>query len=95
MSAALSDESVTKRQDRALDFQNEQWELLGELVKPLELLVKGATVFLSKEYNVSCSCVYPILQDLITILEPNDEDVPAIRQNEGSCSSSAEGSLVI
>lgn len=45
----------------------------------LELL-ETATVFLSKEYNVSCSSVHPILQGLITSLESNDEDVPMIRQ---------------
>ena len=41
ISAVLSDDSVTKRQDRALDL----------LVKPLQLL-ETATVFLSKETNV-------------------------------------------
>ena len=64
ISAVLSDDSVTKRQDRALDLRNEQWELLQELVKPLQLL-ETATVFLSKETNVSGSCVYPIIHGLI------------------------------
>ena len=54
ISAVLSDGSVTKRQDRALDLRNEQWELLQELVKPLQLL-ETATVFLNKEANVSGS----------------------------------------
>ena len=41
--------------------------MLQELVKPLQLL-ETATVFLSKEANVSCSCVYPIIHGLITNL---------------------------
>ena len=78
ISAVLSDDSVIKRQDRALDRRNEQWELLQELVKPLQLL-ETATVFLSKETNVSGSGVYPIIHGLITNLEATDEDVPVIR----------------
>ena len=70
--------SVTKRQDRALDRRNKQWELLQELVKPLQLL-ETATVFLSKETDVSGSCVYPIIHGLITNLEATDEDLPVIR----------------
>ena len=78
ISAVLSDDSVTKRQDRVLDLHNEQWELLQELVKPLQLL-ETATVFLSKEANVSGSCVYPIINGLIANLEATDEDLPMIR----------------
>ena len=78
VSAVLSDESVTKRQDRALDLRNDQWELLQELVKPLELL-QTATTFLSQETNVSGSCVYPVIHGLITNLNTAEEDLPAIR----------------
>ncbi len=38
--AVLSDENVTKRQYRYLDLKNEQWEILGELLKPLEFFVQ-------------------------------------------------------
>ena len=79
ISAVLSDESVTRRQDRNLDLKSEQWKLLEELVKPLEFL-EVATVFLSKEYNVSCSCVYPIMDGLITNISPCEDDLPIIRQ---------------
>ena len=78
ISDVLSNDSVTKRQDRARDLHNKQWELLQELVKPLQLL-ETATVFLSKEANVSGSCVYPIIHGLITNLEATDEDLPVIR----------------
>ena len=77
--AVLSDETVTKRQYRTLDLKNEQWELLSDLAKPLELL-EIATVFLSQEYNVSCSCVYPIIDGLINNLIPAEDDQPIIKQ---------------
>ena len=48
-------------------------------MKPLEFL-EVATVFLSKEYNVSCSCVYPIMDGLITNISPCEDDLPIIRQ---------------
>ncbi len=60
ISAVLGDELVTKRDDRNLDLKSDQWDLLKELVEPLEL-VEVATVFLSQEFNISCSCVYPII----------------------------------
>ena len=63
ITAVLSDEEVTQKSDRYLDFRSEQWELLGYLVKHLKLC-EIATVFLSYETNVSVSCVYPIVQVL-------------------------------
>ncbi len=45
ISAVLSDETVTKRSDRYLDFTTEQWVLAEELVKVLKPF-KVATVFL-------------------------------------------------
>jgi hypothetical protein len=68
-----------KRQYRTLDLKNEQWELLPDLAKPLELL-EIATVFLSQEYNLSCSCVYPIIDGLINNLIPAEDDQPIIKQ---------------
>ena len=56
--------NLTKWEDRALDLRSEQWELLEELVRPLELLETA----LSMEFNVSCSCVYPILDGIISVL---------------------------
>ena len=78
VSAVPSDESVTKRQDRALDLWNDQWELLQELVMPLELL-ETVTTILSQEANVSGSSVYTVIHGLITNLETAEEDLPAIK----------------
>ena len=44
ISAVLGDEQVTKREDRNLDLKSDQWDLLKELVEPLELVEVG-TVF--------------------------------------------------
>ena len=65
ISAVLGDEQVTKREDRNLDLKSDQWDLLKELVEPLEL-VEVATIFLSEEFNISCSCIYPIIDGLAT-----------------------------
>ena len=75
MSAVLLEETVTKRQNRSLDQKTEQWVLLEELVK----LIETATVFLRMEFNVSCSCVYPIIHGLLSNLDPNDERLASIR----------------
>ena len=79
VSAVLSDETVTKRQYRYLDLRNEQWELLEELVKPLQFF-ETATVYLSADINVSSSCVYPIIDGLVKNLTVNESDSHTIRQ---------------
>ncbi len=56
----LSDETVTKRSDRYLDFTTEQWVLAEELVKVLKPF-KVATVFLQYEHNSYLSCVFPVV----------------------------------
>ena len=75
ITAVLSDEEVTQRSDHYLDLRSEQWELLGCLVKHLEPC-EIATVFLSYETNISVSCVYPIVQGLVTSLQADEEDSP-------------------
>ena len=78
ISAVLGDDEVTKRDDRHLDLRNEQWDLLRELVEPLEL-IEVATVFLSQEFNVSCSCVYPIIDGLVSSFHPCENDSSTIK----------------
>ena len=61
ITAVLSDESVTKRQYRYLDLSSDNWLTLEDLSKVLEPL-EVATVFLSRETNVSLSTVLPVVQ---------------------------------
>ena len=66
--AVLSDDSVSKRSDRYLDLNNDQWVLAEELVKilaPLEV----ATTFLSYEENSSIYTVLPVLCGIVNTLE--------------------------
>ena len=68
VTAVLSDEAVTLRTHRYLDFSSVNWIVLEELVKVLEPL-EVATVFLSKEVNVSLSAVLSIIQGLLSKLD--------------------------
>ena len=66
--AVLSDDSVSKRSDRYLDLNNDQWVLAEDLVKilaPLEV----ATTFLSYEEKSSISTVLPVLCSIVNTLE--------------------------
>ena len=66
--AVFSDDSVSKRSDRYLDLNNDQWVLAEELIKilaPLEV----ATTFLSYEENSSISTVLPVLCGIVNTLE--------------------------
>ena len=85
-----------KRQDRALDFHTEQWELFQELVKPLPLL-ETATVFFSQEANVSVSGIDPIIHGLhvSTNLDPTEEDLPANQMFQSDGSGSTKTPLVV
>ena len=78
VTAVLSDEEVTKRNDRYLDLKSEQWNLAEDLVKVLEPF-NVVTTFLSYEENVSISSVFPLLHGLLDQLKPST-DSSAIRQ---------------
>ena len=80
VTAVLSDEEVSKRNDRYLDLKNEQWNLAEDLIKVLEPF-SVATSLLSYEENVSVSAVFPILHGLLDQLKSSvDDDAPVIRQ---------------
>jgi hypothetical protein len=82
MSKILSNPELTpKREHRNLDLHNEQWELMAELVKVLKPLEIATTLFCSDQ-QVSLSCVFPILFRLLTIVEPADKEIPAIKQTK-------------
>ena len=75
ISAVLSDSAKY----RYLDMKPEQWELAEKLIEVLLPLQVGTT-FLSAEFNVSCSCVIPVLFGLIQSLEVSETDGSVIRQ---------------
>ena len=79
ISAVLGDEKVTKKEDRNLDLKSEQWDLLKNSVESLELL-EVATGFLSQEFNISCSCTYPITDGLASNILPKDDDLPVFKE---------------
>ena len=68
----LSDRQVSKRDDVLLDLLVYQWSLAEELVKVLGPFEVATTMF-SAEYNVSLSCVLPIMDGL-----RNSDDLPEI-----------------
>ena len=74
VSAVLSVSDVTNPKYRYLDLKPQQWELAEELIPPLQIV----TTFLSYEFNVSCSCVLPVLFGLIHSLHVSDEDSSTI-----------------
>lgn len=79
ITAALSDESITKRSDRYLDLKPEQWILAQDLVDilgPFEV----ATTYFGSENNVSVSAILPILYGLIDSIKPQQNDGAAIKQ---------------
>ena len=78
VTAVISDDKVTKKQYRYLDLSSENWMLLEELIMVLEPL-EIATVFLSKEQNVSLSVVFPVIQGLVSRLEVTEEGSQLIR----------------
>ena len=71
--AVLSDETVTKRQYRYLDLSSDNWVILEDLTEVLEPL-EVATVFLSKETNVSLSSVLPVVNGLVSKLATTAND---------------------
>ena len=79
ITAVLSDESVMKRQYRYLDLSSDNWLTLEDLSKVLEPL-EVATVFLSKETNVSLSTVLPIVYGLVSKLAATEDDTQNIRE---------------
>lgn len=73
----LSDKKVSKRDDLKLDMTASQWALAEDLVKalwPFEV----ATTLLSAEYNVSLSCVAPIMAKLAKCVRELADDSPSI-----------------
>ena len=79
VSAVLSDETVTKRADRYLDLQSDQWALATDLVdtlRPFEV----ATTFFSYEENASLSAVLPVLFGLLDGLRTLADDSALISQ---------------
>ena len=74
----LSDRQVSKRDDVLLDLLVYQWSLAEKWVKvfgPFEV----ATTMLSAEYNVSLSCVLPVMDGLRNSLQGAlTDDLPKI-----------------
>ena len=78
VSAVLSDEQITQRNDCYLDLKSEQWILAEELLKALHP-IEVATTFLSCEEIISISCVLPVLCGLAKHLEqPSTDCLPVI-----------------
>ena len=73
ISAAFSDEQLTKRADQYLDLKNEQWDLTKELLAPLKQ-IETATVYISEEEKSSIPIILPILCGIIENLSITDED---------------------
>ena len=78
LTAALADESVTRRQYRYLELSSQHWLILEDIANVLEHL-EVATVFLSAENNVSISAVLPIVHGLVTKLAV-EEDSTCVKQ---------------
>ena len=79
----LSDRQVSKRDDVLLDLLVYQWSLAEEWVKvlgPFEV----ATTMLSAEYNVSLSCVLPIMDGLRNSLQGATDDLPENSDSKAS-----------
>ena len=77
IAAVLSDTEVTEAKYRYLDLKLEQWELLEKLVPVLQPL-QTATTFLCYEYNVSCSCVLPVLFGILQALQVSEDNLSSI-----------------
>ena len=77
IASVLSDKKVSKRDDLQLDMTASPWALAEDLVKALEPFQVGTTV-LSAEYNVSLSCVMPIMFKLVKAVKDSVDDSPAI-----------------
>ena len=87
-----ADPSVTKYEDRSLDFTTEQWNLLAEL-KPVLCVLQVATTYQSAEYNVSISALLPIIHGLTKSMEATEEDSPAVCQCKVAISSELRWNL--
>jgi len=85
-----ADASVTKSEDRSLDFTTEQWNLLAEL-KPVLCVLQVATTYQSAEYNVSISALLPIIHGLTKSMEATEGDSPAVHQRKCEISSELRG----
>lgn len=78
LTAVLSDRTVTKFSDaKTLDLKAEMWTLMENLLPILKQLKIANTLFCSQN-NVSISCVFPIIETLISrylVVTDNDEQV--------------------
>ena len=77
--AVLSDDTVTKRDDRYLELRTEQWDMAKELVatlKPFEV----ATTFLGYEENTTISVILPVIFSLVEGLKECSEDSATLKQ---------------
>jgi len=77
ITAVLSDESVMKQQYCYLDLSSDNWLTLEDLSKVLEPL-EVATVFISRETNVSQSTVLPVVYGLLSKLAATEDDIQNI-----------------
>ncbi len=72
--SVLSDKNVSKRDDLRLDLSAAQWALAEDICKALEPFEVATTVF-SAEFNVSVSCVMPIMAGLTKTIKHVDDDL--------------------
>ena len=78
ISAVLSEESITKKADRALDLRSEQWTLTEDLLPCLQK-IEIATVYFSEEEKISFSTVLLIVFGLADDLQPLPDDSIAVQ----------------
>lgn len=79
ISAVLSDDSVTRRNDRNLDLTSSQWLLLQDIKKVLEPLELATRVF-SAEQLPSLSVVHPILIAILNKLTVEASDCVTMKR---------------
>jgi len=73
ISAVLSDNAVTRQDNRNLDLQPSSWDLLEQL-KTVLYPFEVATTYLSNEYNVSISTMLPVVHGIIENMQPDSSD---------------------
>ena len=79
ISKVLSNNRITKTQDRKLDLNSEQWGILEELVVVLKPF-KEATEIISGELYVTYSQIYPTVAKLKMAVTHDDTDSDCITQ---------------
>ena len=89
--AAVSDTTITKRQDHTLDLTAHRWVFLEELAKLLESL-EVVTVFFCTERKVSISC---ILHNVLTSIDSEEGDSAGIIAFKAAVRESIEGNVAV